>query len=165
MGKQSHWNLLRSRQMGQAPNPYGVIMPCTNWKEGTCTLGLCGGRPSHGVCAKCDKNTDRQWHLEQASATVHVTIARAARGAIAMAKTAIGISKVSEGVKSARIASCMACPHRTLTIKRKISCCGPETESTASNGIGYCQLCGCQIASKAESGSATCPDKPSRWAG
>ena len=53
-------------------------MPCKNAQSTTptlsvCGLGLYGGRPSHGTCVKCERNTDRQWHEKQVAVMLTVS--------------------------------------------------------------------------------------------
>jgi len=59
-----------------------------------------------------------------------------AKGAIGMAKDALGIDAASDDVVSARWATCMSC---------------------AENDRGVCAKCGCHLSAKSRIGSETCP--------
>jgi len=107
-------------------------MICDSWKDcgvrqgGCCQLGLYGGRPSLGVCAKCDQRTVDGVKPEKSQFELIKKYAR------------VEITQVMQGFASeadaaARLAICMTCPDRAVEHKGV----------TDSGGIGYCTKCGC----------------------
>lgn len=107
-------------------------MICDSWKDcgvrqgGCCQLGLYGGRPSLGVCAKCDHRTvdgvkpvKSQFELIKKYARVEIT------------QVMQGFASPADA--AARLAICIACPERAVEHKGV----------TDSGGVGYCTKCGC----------------------
>ena len=105
-------------------------MICDSWKDcgvrqgGCCQLGLYGGRPSLGVCAKCDHRTVDGVKPEKSQFELIKKYAR------------VEITQVMQGFASpadaaARLAICMECEHRATDYKGQ------------TDPVGWCQRCSC----------------------
>ena len=110
----------------------------------SCGLGLHGGRPSAGVCARCmarGENTPE--HAAQVKSNPPSLPQQAASlGKSLLNWTASGFSPTPPDIHAARDATCRACP---------------EWDATALNATGRCRKCGCSTWAKIRMASESCP--------
>lgn len=116
----------------------------------SCGLGLHGGQPSRGVCARCvergENNEEFAASYKANTATVTPPTLPQMAGSLAgsVASWAKGGFQVAdEATLASRMEICRACP---------------EWDSTGFGGTGRCRKCGCSTAAKLRMATSKCPD-------
>lgn len=110
----------------------------------SCGLGLHGGRPSKGTCAKCiERGENTPEHAAQVKANPPSLPQQAASlGKSLLNWTTSGFAPTPPEILAAREATCRACP---------------EWDSSALNATGRCRKCGCSTWAKIRMASESCP--------
>ena len=110
----------------------------------SCGLGLHGGRPSKGTCAKCiERGENTPEHAAQVKANPPSLPQQAASlGKSLLNWTTSGFAPTPPEILAAREATCRACP---------------EWDAAALNNTGRCRKCGCSTWAKLRMASESCP--------
>jgi hypothetical protein len=113
---------------------------CKHWQQQhpVCKLGLHGGMPSAGACAKCLSFQNNQPDFLQQSVSVSKSI---------LSWAAKGFQIVSDDIYNQRHAICSACEY---------------WEAGAFLGSGRCEKCGCSTKAKLRLATEKCP--VGKWA-
>jgi len=110
----------------------------------TCALGLHGGRPSKGTCARCmERGENTPEHAAQVKATPPSLPQQAASlGKSLLNWTASGFTATPPDILAARESTCRACD---------------EWDAAAMGGTGRCQICKCSTWAKIRMATERCP--------
>ena len=109
-----------------------------------CGLGLHGGRPSKGVCARCmERGENTPEHAAQVKANPPTLPQQATSLGKALVNwTSSGFAPTPPDILAAREATCRACP---------------EWDAKALNNTGRCQICKCSTWAKLRMSTERCP--------
>ena len=110
----------------------------------SCGLGLHGGRPSKGTCARCmDRGENTPEHAAKLKANPPSLPQQAASlGKSLLNWTASGFAATPPAILAAREATCRACP---------------EWDAGAMGGTGRCRICKCSTWAKLRLATERCP--------
>ena len=110
----------------------------------SCGLGMHGGRPSKGVCARCmERGENTPEHAAQVKANPPPLPQQAASLGKALVNwTSSGFAPTPPDILATREATCRACP---------------EWDAAALNNTGRCRKCGCSTWAKLRMSTERCP--------